>query len=153
MHDLSQLYTAHGAVRLGYTRVFQYESFSSVTELQSCTITLLSSVYCIHTDIAPTIWELTAELIDMNDWYSLGVALRVHPNKLQEIQKLSPLEGIQRWRIDLLQYWLNSAPNASWNDIIVALESIGHHTLSARLQHKYNLPTGTDCFILIQAMI
>ena len=122
-----------------------------VTELQSCTITLLLSVYCIHyTDIpAPTIFQLTAELIDMNDWYSLGVALRIHPNKLQEIQKLSPLEGIQRWRIDLLQYWLNSTPDASWKDIIVALESIGHHTLSARLQHKYNVPvTGTDCFIL-----
>ena len=85
----------------------------------------------------------------MNDWYSLGVALRVHPNKLQEIQKSSPQEGIQRWRIELLQYWLNSTPDASWKDIIVALEKIGHHTLSARLQHKYNVPaTGTDCFIL-----
>ena len=90
----------------------------------------------------------------MNDWYSLGVALRIHPNKLQEIQKSSPQEGIQRWRIDLLQYWLNSTPDASWNDIVVALESIGHHTLSARLQHKYNVPaTGTDCFILMPAII
>ena len=34
----------------------------------------------------PTIYQLTEELQGMNDWYSLGVALRVHPNKLQEIQ-------------------------------------------------------------------
>ena len=102
----------------------------------------------LYTDIpAPTIFQLTTELIEMMDWYSLGVALRIHPNKLQEIQKLSPLEGIQRWRIDLLQYWLNSTPDASWNDIIVALKTIGHHTLSAKLREKYilSLAGQQDC--------
>ena len=98
----------------------------------------------LYTDIpAPTIFQLTTELIEMMDWYSLGVALRIHPNKLQEIQKLSPLEGIQRWRIDLLQHWLNSTPDASWNDIIVALKTIGHHTLSAKLREKYIVPSTT----------
>ena len=102
----------------------------------------------VYTDVpAPTIFQLTAELIEMMDWYSLGVALRIHPNKLLEIQKLSPLEGIQRWRIDLLQHWLNSTPDASWNDIIVALKTIGHHTLSAKLREKYISPLAgqQDC--------
>ena len=95
----------------------------------------------LYTDIpAPTIFQLTTELIDMKDWYPLGVALRINPDKLQEIQILSPHEGIPRWRIDLLQYWLNSTPDASWNDIIVALKTIGHHTLSAKLREKYILP-------------
>ena len=87
----------------------------------------------------------------MNDWYSLGVALRVHPNKLQEIQKSSPQEGIQRWRIDLLHYWLNSTPDASWNDIVVALEKIGHNTLSVQLRAKYHFLQiiGTVCMGLI----
>ena len=79
----------------------------------------------------------------MNDWYSLGVALRVHPNKLQEIQKSSPREGIQRWRIDLLQHWLSSTPNASWSMIVVALERIDHHVLAARLRAKYQIPQTT----------
>ena len=102
----------------------------------------------LYTDIpAPTIFQLTTELIEMMDWYSLGVALRVHPNKLQEIQKSCPQEGIQRWRIDMLQHWLNSTPDASWNDIIAALKTIGHHTLSAKLREKYNLPLAgqQDC--------
>ena len=92
-----------------------------------------------------TIYQLTEELHGMNEWYPLGVALRVHPNMLQEIQKSSPLEGIQRWRIDVLQYWLNSTPDASWNDIIVALEKIGHKALSANLREKYQVSkiTGT----------
>ena len=84
-----------------------------------------------------TIHQLTEELSGMNDWYSLGVALLVPVSKLQEIMALSPLGGIARWRIDLLQHWLDSTPTASWSDIITALEKIGHHTLSARLRTKY----------------
>ena len=81
----------------------------------------------------------------MNDWYSLGVALRVHSNKLQEIQKSSPREGIQRWKLELLHYWLNSTLDASWSMIVVALEKIGHHILADRLRAKYQVPltTGT----------
>ena len=103
----------------------------------------------LYTDIpAPTLTQLTTELIEMRDWYSLGVALRINPDKLQEIQILSPHEGIPRWRIDLLQYWLDSTPDASWNDIIVALKTIGHHTLSAKLREKYILPLAgqQDCY-------
>ena len=76
----------------------------------------------------------------MNDWYSLGVALRVHPNKLQEIQKSSPQEGIQRWKIDLLQHWLKSTTNASWSTIVTALEKIGHRVLADQLRAKYLVP-------------
>ena len=79
----------------------------------------------------------------MKDWYSLGVALRVHPHELQEIQISSPQEGIQRWRIDLLQHWLDSTPDASWSMIITALEKIGRRTLSARLKLKYLQPIAT----------
>ena len=85
----------------------------------------------------PTIHQLTEELAGMNDWYSLGVALLVPVSKLKEIKSSSPQEGIAQWRIDLLQYWLDSTPTASWSDIITALEKIGHHTLSARLRTKY----------------
>ena len=80
----------------------------------------------------------------MSDWYALGVALRVHPNKLQEIQRSSPQEGIQRWKIDMLQHWLSSTPDASWSMIITALEKIEHHELSARLREKYHIPLTTS---------
>ena len=75
----------------------------------------------------------------MNDWYSLGVALRVPPCKLKEIRQSAPQDGIQYWRIELLQYWLDSTPSASWRDIVTALEKIGQHTLSARLREKYQV--------------
>ena len=56
----------------------------------------------------------------MNDWYSLGVALRVHPNKLQEIQKSSPREGIQRWRI-VYNVKISSHGPCSSSNIVVSL--------------------------------
>ena len=80
----------------------------------------------------------------MSDWYSLGVALRVPPSKLKEIMQSAPQVGIQYWRIELLQYWLDSTPSASWSDIVTALEKIGHHTLSARLREKYHIPLTTS---------
>ena len=78
--------------------------------------------------LVPTIYQLTEELATMNDWYSLGVALRISPSKLEEIQKSAPQDGIQRWRIQLLQHWLNTTPDASWSMLVIALEKIGHHT-------------------------
>ena len=105
-------------------------------------------LYCTGiTTCPPTIHQLTGELAGMNDWYSLGVALLVPVSKLQEIMALSPLGGIARWRIDLLQHWLDSTPTASWSDIITALEKIGHRTLSARLRTKYlpSITTTTTC--------
>ena len=106
--------------------------------------TLHSDYQIFHTDIpAPTIYQLTEELVEINDWYSLGVALMVPLSKLEEIQKSTPQEGIQRWRINLLQYWLNSTPSASWRNIVAALEKIGHHTLSAQLRDKYMSQTTT----------
>ena len=91
----------------------------------------------------PTIHQLTEELLDMNDWYSLGVFLLVPVSKLQEIMTMSSQGGTARWRIDLLQYWLDSTPTASWSDIITALEKIGHRTLSSNLRLKYLLSTTT----------
>ena len=80
----------------------------------------------------------------MSDWYSLGVALRVPPSKLKEIRQSAPQEGIQYWRIELLQYWLDSTPSASWRDVVTALEKIGQHTLSARLREKYHITQTTS---------
>ena len=114
-----------------------------VLQLVHVSALLFCQLHVLCTGITtPTIHQLTEELVGMNDWYSLGVALLVPVSKLQEIMALSPLGGIARWRIDLLQHWLDSTPTALWSDIITALEKIGHQTLSARLRTVY-LPSAT----------
>ena len=121
----------------------EYKFFKCYFVLHLVSALLLYQLHVLCTGITtPTIHQLTEELAGMNDWYSLGVALLVPVSKLQEIMVLSPEGGIARWRIDLLQHWLDSTPTASWSDIITALEKIGHHTLSARLRTKY-LPSAT----------
>ena len=114
-----------------------------VLQLVSSQLYLSTNLHVLCTAITtPAIHQLTEELGGMNDWYSLGVALLVPVSKLKEIMTSCPQEGTARWRIDLLQHWLDSTPTASWSDIITALEKIGHHTLSARLRTKY-LPSAT----------
>ena len=71
------------------------------------------------------------------------------PSKLKEIMQSAPQVGIQYWRIELLQYWLDSTPSASWRDIVTALEKNGQHTLSARLREKYHIPQTTSGTVVL----
>ena len=114
-------------------------SFHSACNLS---FTCLSNSHAVHAGITrPTIHQLTEELADVN-WHSLGMALLVPVSKLSAITASHPQGGTARWKIELLQYWLDSTPTASWSDIIKALEKIGHGTLSARLKTEY-LPSAT----------
>ena len=116
--------------------------------LQLVSALLFYQLHVMCTGITtPTIHQLTEELAGMNDWYSLGVALLVPVSKLKEIESSCPLGRIARWKIDLLQHWLDSTPTASWSDIITALEKIGHHTLSARLRTKYLPSSNTGMMV------
>ena len=58
------------------------------------------------------------------DWYKLGVELDVPTHTLKHIGKQCPTEA--RKLSDVLRYWLNNG-EASWEDIIKALEKIGGH--------------------------
>ena len=86
-----------------------------------------------------TVQLLLEELEQVGDWYSFGVALGVPVNKLRELQASDHQGGVSRWKIDTLQYWLDTTPTASWADITRALEQRGHLKLAARLKSKYGV--------------
>ena len=97
----------------------------------------------------PTVQLLLEELRQVDDWYPLGVTLGVPTQKLRDIQTSNSQGGIQRWSIDMFQYWLKSTPTASWKDVISALEQLEHLTLAARLKAKYmNCTSGKCCWPL-----
>ena len=77
------------------------------------------------------------ELNEVDDWFTLGVALGVTVRKLREIQTSNPQGGVQHWMTDMFQSWLDSTPTASWEDVIRALEQLDHVVLAARLRSKY----------------
>ena len=94
---------------------------------------------CNSADIGPTVQQLVKQLQEVDDWYTLGVALGVPVPRLREIQRSNQAEGVGRWKVDMFEYWLNLNPTASWKDVTRALEQLGHISLAARLKSEYVL--------------
>ena len=91
-----------------------------------------------YTDTSPpNVQLLLTELSEVDDWFTFGVILGITVTKLREIQASNPQGGVQRLKIDMFQFWLDSTPTASWEDIIRALEQADHVTLAVRLKSKY----------------
>ena len=93
---------------------------------------------CLYTDTQLlTVQALLEELKEVDDWYLLGAYLSVPVYKLNEIQSTSEHRGVERCKLDMLQYWLNTTMTASWRDIARALEQMDKLTLAAKLKRKY----------------
>ena len=76
----------------------------------------------------------------MTEWYEFGTLLCIPPSDLHGIKVSHPQDGIKTWKIEMFRLWLRSDPNASWKDVVQALEKAKNFTLAARLKKKYLLP-------------
>lgn len=101
------------------------------------TAVVTSSLYACAGVDPPTVQQLLSELRTVDDWYSFGIALGVPVSKLREIEASNPQGGVKRWRIDMLQYWLDTAPTASWKDVSRALQQTDHLMLAATVKSRY----------------
>ena len=88
----------------------------------------------------PTVHLLVKELKEVNDWYTFGVALDIPVRQLRIIQSSNPHAGVDRWLVDMFEYWLSSNSDASWKDIIQALEQTDQLVLAAEVKMKYLSP-------------
>ena len=100
---------------------------------------LLSAVFFILYVDTPllTVAVLLQELQEVNDWYMLGAYLNVSVRELKKIQATYTQDGVERCKLEMLQYWLDTTMTASWKDIARALEQLNMLTLAARLKLKY----------------
>ena len=66
-----------------------------------------------------------------NKWYELGIQLLNQPQlpKLDEIHKAYP-NNLQRGCVEMLKYWLDITPGATWDDLIHALRAPGLQLLA-----------------------
>ena len=80
---------------------------------------------------------LSDELSTVTDWYKLGMKLGVPDHKLDEIQRNHPHDGVSRWRDEVLSLWLRLTPNASWMNVIRALQRMGEKALAEKIRHKH----------------
>jgi len=90
---------------------------------------LVSGAFCIQV--------LSDELSTVVDWYQLGMKLGVPDYKLDEIERNHPTDGVSRWRDEVLSLWLRLIPNASWNNVIRALQQMGEKALAEKIRHKH----------------
>ena len=89
---------------------------------------------CADTPIL-TVTVLLEELQQVDDWYMLGAYLNV---PVHEMNKISvEHKGVERCKLYLLQFWLNTTMTASWRDVARAVEQLNLLTLAARLKSKY----------------
>ena len=45
--------------------------------------------------------------------------------------------GVERCLAEMLQYWLDTIPTASWQEVAAALEQVDLITLASRVKQKY----------------
>ena len=77
------------------------------------------------------LWE---ELSTVSNWYQLGLKLGVPDYKLDEIQRN---HSSSRWKLETLKLWLQLRPNASWMNVVRALQRMEENTLAKRIRQKY----------------
>ena len=66
-----------------------------------------------------------------DDWIKIGTALGIPPITLQGIKASFPQGGPRQWMTEMIQYWLNTTPDAGWEQVVSALEQVdtglNHH--------------------------
>ena len=84
---------------------------------------------CLRTEHSLTVNVLMKELGKVTNWYEFGIVLDMPVEVLDSIRRSNQDVGIEVWKIEMFKRWLNRTPKASWNDIIDALQKVGHHAL------------------------
>ena len=70
----------------------------------------------------------------------LGVYLRVPDSKQREIQRLS--SSVPQQRKQLIRYWMEHDPRASWRGLIVALDEMREKQIADKIRHLAEPVTG-----------
>ena len=78
---------------------------------------------------------MNRELVDVAEWYSLGLNLGLSRDELNIIRQDFHGQGVQQYRLETLALWYNKYPDVTWSDLLKALVK----TNRARLAHKMAL--------------
>ena len=74
------------------------------------------------------------------DWEIIGLVLGVPTNEIQGIKASNPNGGVSQWMIRMIQYWLDTTPDACWEQVVTALEQADKLTLASTIKQQYLWP-------------
>ena len=94
----------------------------------------------------PTESELDLQLAELVNWQRFATHLpHLTRGDIEQIEQDN--RDVQRQKLELFGTWLRRCPNASWNDIVIALEKARENTLVDVLKMKLNIAVSSDSFV------
>ena len=89
------------------------------------------------TDSALNLKNLSFELATVINWFSLGINLGLPKHELSKIQQSYAHQGNDQQRLEMLYLWLQRTPNATWEDVMRALQQMGENRVAENIREKY----------------
>ena len=74
---------------------------------------------------------------NVTDWHGLGRRLGLTMSQLRGIELTHPRDGPGRLKAEMFDVWLKRSPNASWADLITALEDMGEDKFDSDVRAAY----------------
>jgi len=81
--------------------------------------------------------NLFSELTTVTDWYQLGVYLGLQTHKLDKIIQDHAHQGNDRQMLVMLGLWLRRTQNATWDNVVSALEQMGVNRVADSIRQKH----------------
>ena len=100
------------------------------SEVQATNVALASP-----TDSALNLKNLSSELATVINWFLLGINLGLQKHELTKIER--DYQGNDRRRVEMLNLWLQRTPNATWEDVVDALQQMGENRVAENIREKY----------------
>ena len=92
----------------------------------------------------PTESELDLELADLVNWQKFAIHLPyLTRGDIEEIELNNP-QNVAQQKLKLFGKWLQKSPDASWNDVVSALEKAQQKRLSDTIRKKFHAPPPTS---------
>ena len=81
--------------------------------------------------------NLSSELTTITNWYQLGLYLNLQTHDLNNIQLDHAHHGNERQMVEMLSLWLRRTPNATWGDVVSALQQMGENRVAENIRQKH----------------
>ena len=91
-----------------------------------------------HNQLKPTVADLNEQLDDLVEWEVFGTHLRGIKSKDIEIIRRDEVANTPRQKIALYNKWLSVCPDATWSDVVIALEKAQEFTLAEQVKSQHN---------------
>jgi len=88
--------------------------------------------------------NLTNALREVDGWQQLGVQLDINYHKLKEFGSLPTIE---ERKLAMLQFWLDTDIEASWQKLLCGLKTLGLNRVVQQIQEKYQVPPSNQADI------